>query len=695
MPVRTDKRNLVLVLTLASPPVNAISASSGLIAELAARLTEAQADDTVHAVVICGDGRMFSAGADLADFGDDPARDVAPIRALVEQIEALEKPVVIALHGAALGGGLEVALAGHYRIATSDSKLGLPEVTLGLLPGAGGTQRVTRLVGVKAALDLILSGRTIGAQEALSLGLIDAIAAGDRICAAVEAAQRLSESGTVRRSSAVSVVEDRAAVTAAREAEAGRPRRSEARDRIIDAVEAATLPFAEGLKVEAALFDRLMLSEPSRGLRHAFLGERIVGRVQGAENGAAALPVTSVAVIGSGTMGAGIAAALLASGLPVTLIDQRQAAVDRASSHIDKIFDDQVSKGRLAAAAAAQRKAALSTGTDLAAAGDADMVIEAVFEDIDVKRQVLEALDRLAKPSAILATNTSTLDVNQLAAFTARPERVVGTHFFSPANIMKLLEIVRGEQTAPAVVASTMEFARRIGKVGVVAGVCDGFIGNRLFEEYLRQAYFLLEEGALPNQIDDALERWGMAMGPLRVMDLAGQDIGWSIRKRRAIEQPNRPYSRIPDLVCELGRFGQKAGAGYYRYPEGARRGTPDPDIEAMIVAHSTAIGVTRREITEAEIVERCIYALINEGAKAVAEGIARRPVDVDIVYLHGYGFPATRGGPMFYADRVGLAKVLDQVRSFSAGRHGWAFEPATLLVDMAGRGLGFASLNR
>ncbi len=407
----------------------------------------------------------------------------------------------------------------------------------------------------------------------------------------------------------------------------------------------------------------------------------------------APLPIESLAVVGSGTMGAGIAIAALAAGLPVILLDAKPDMLEKAHARIGKTVAGDVAKGRLTPQQAEERLSRLTLASDLAAAADVDLVIEAVFEDIAVKGQVFTELDRICKPGAVLASNTSTLDVNRIAAFTSRPEQVVGLHFFSPANIMKLLEIVRADKTSDRVLVTAVELARRLRKTGVVAGVCDGFIGNRIFEEYLRQAYFLLEEGALPDQVDSAMERWGFAMGPLRVMDLVGQDIGWSIRKRRAVEQPDRPYSRVADMICEMGRFGQKTGSGYYRYADG-RTAEPDPEIDALILAESARLGITRREISDEEIVDRCVLAMVNEGAQILEEGIAYRPSDIDAVYLDGYGFPAERGGPMYEADQRGLGAVFARVRGFNNGYQGWAFEPAPLLIRLAEQGGSFGALN-
>ncbi len=427
--------------------------------------------------------------------------------------------------------------------------------------------------------------------------------------------------------------------------------------------------------------------------RHAALGRAQVAHIPGLP-AAAPAPIRRVTVIGGGLMGTGIAIALANAGLRVSIVEPRADALERALAGVRQSIRRDVDKGRISASAAAERIGAVAGFPAIEQAAQADIFIEAVFEDMAVKQTVFETLDKIAPPHAILASNTSTLDLNAIAGFTGRPDRVVGLHFFSPANVMRLLEVVRGALTSVETLASALSFAKAIGKTGVVAGVCDGFIGNRIFEEYLRQAWFLLEEGAMPQQVDGALEAWGMAMGPCRVMDLAGQDIGWNIRKRRATAQPGRPYSRIPDLVCEKGRFGQKTGAGIYRYPDG-RTAEPDPDIEALILAESDRIGLVRRQIKDREIVQRCVYAMVNEGARVVSEGIAYRPIDVDIVFLDGYGFPSQRGGPMFFADQQGLPNVLEAVRGFAQGRHGWAWEPAPLLVDLERRGAAFASLNQ
>lgn len=679
----------ILHLQFSNPPVNALSVGSGLVRALHEAVTGAAADPTVTAIVLSGADGRFSAGADIRDFDDRPDQ-LELLRDLLNAVEGSTKPVIAAIEGLCIGGGLELAIAAHYRVAAAKARFAFPEISLGLLPGGGGTQRTPRLTGAAHALDLILTGKQITATRALEIGLIDHVAEGDPIAEA----RRLLETGALkapRRAGAMPPPSDVGPVV-----EAARQKKSLslAARRAIDCVAAVgAVPFDKGLAIEADHFAELLMSQPSKALRHGFFGRREVARIPGAAK-VDVQRIGSVVIVGGGLMGTGIAIALLDAGLKVALVEPREESRATARKTIEQTSRRNVEKGRVSAEAAAQRMAALSICGALEDAGEADLYLEAVFENMDVKREVFTALGRLAPPHAILASNTSTLDLDEIAGFASRPENVVGLHFFSPANIMRLLEVVRGAHTSQETLASAMAFAKQIRKTGVVAGVCDGFIGNRIFEEYLRQAWFLLEEGALPQQVDSALEAFGMAMGPCRVMDLAGNDIGWNIRKRRALDQPDRPYSKVPDLICELGRFGQKTDAGFYLYPDG-RTPQVDLEIEGLIVAESARIGIERRAIDDREIVERCIYAMVNEGARIVAEGIAYRPVDVDIIYLDGYGFPAERGGPMFHADQQGLETVLDSIRGFSAGRHGWAWEPASLLMDLVDRGANFDALNK
>lgn len=682
------------VIRFSAPPANAIDRA--LAERLLHELDIVHAEASVRCAVIAGAGRLFSAGADVDGLATDPGQ-VDAIRRLVAAVAASPKPVVAALHGVAFGGGLELALACHGRVAAQGTRLAFPEITLGLLPGAGGTQRLTRLCGARAALELMTTGTAIDAGRALELGLVDALVPEERrLDAAIRLAGDLAGADAPRpRARGPAEADAAAAIAAARTAATQRRDPSaEAARRIVDCVEAALAPDpAAGEAVEHRAFDTLLQSREFRALRHLFRGERIVAKLRPPYAGAAPLPVAATAIVGAGLMGTGIAIALLKSGLPVVLIDPAQAALERSAARIRDAFARDAGKGRLTEPEFRERMSRLSTSTGLPAAADADLVIEAVFEDLDVKRQVFRGLDAAVKPAAILASNTSTLDIDAIADAVGDPGRVVGMHFFSPAHVMRLVEVIRGPRTAPAVLATAMRLAKRIGKIGVVAGVCDGFIGNRMFEEYLRQAYFLLEEGALPAQVDAALERWGMAMGPFRVMDLAGQDIGWSIRKRRALEQPGRPYSRIPDLVCEAGRYGQKTGAGFYLYPDG-RTPLRDPEIDDLVIAHSSALGIHRRTIDDDEIVSRCILALVNEGAHILEEGVAWRPVDIDVVWTAGYGFPRRLGGPMRHADDLGLAGVLDTILRYGTGYQGWAWQPSPLLRRLAERHLTFGGLD-
>jgi len=688
MAVESTQMGAVRVLRLSNGAVNALSVGNGFVAEIIAALTAASEDEACRAIIITGAGRMFCGGADISDFDGDPVQ-IGLLRELITAVEECARPVIMAIHGLALGGGLELAMAGHYRVAQAGTRLGLPEVTLGLLPGAGGTQRLPRLIGADVALDMMLSGKPIAAEKALALGLVDRLVEGDVVAAALDLAQSLPP---VRRTGALPVPADRDGAIAAQRAKL-RTGLNPAPAQIIECVAALSEDIAAGLAFEARLFAGLLASDASKGLRHAFFGERIVARIPGLPSTVKPRAIGSVGVVGGGLMGTGIALALLNAGLPVTMVELREEALAKAGETIRKTIARDVDKGRIDQGKADARLAAFTPATTLEALADVDLVIEAVFEDMAIKQQVFAALDAITRPDAILASNTSTLDLDAIAALTKDPSRVVGLHFFSPANIMRLLEVVRGRETAPDVLASAMAFGKAVGKVSVVSGVCDGFIGNRMFEEYLRQAWFLLEEGALPEQIDGALERWGMAMGPCRTMDLAGQDIGWAIRKRRAIEQPDRPYSGVIDRICELGRFGQKTGKGIYRYPDG-RTAEPDPEIAMLIEDYSAEIGLTRRAISDEEIVERCLLALINEGARIVGEGIAYRPVDVDMIYLCGYGFGRERGGPMFQADIMGLPAVLEKLRAHARGRHGWAWTPAPLIEKLAANGGRFADLN-
>ena len=683
------------VITLDNPPVNALSVSKGVLQRILDAIKEGEHDPAVRGFLIVGNGRAFCGGADISEFGQPLPVGLATLPVLCSYMDTVTKPIVAAIHGFALGGGLELALASHFRCAVAGTQLGLPEVKLGILPGAGGTQRLPRVVGVERALDMMTGGDPVNAEKALELGLIDEIVKGEILPAGVQFANRVIREGReIRRTGNLGPKLDQPAEAffpAARARIAKEYKGYPAPLTIVDCVEAAvTLPLAKGLARERELFEKLRASPESKALRHLFFAERQVTKIPDVPEDTPTRPIKSAAVIGAGTMGGGIAMNFANAGIPVKMLEVSQEALDKGLGVVRRNYAATVAKGRLTQEAMDQRMALLQGVTSYDALKDADIVIEAVFEDMGVKKQVFEQLDAVARPGAILATNTSTLDVNEIAAVTRRPQDVIGLHFFSPANVMKLLEVVRADKTAPDTLATSMKLARTIKKVGVVAGVCDGFIGNRMLHSYFREAGFLLEEGALPQQVDRVIESYGFAMGPFRVSDLAGLDVGWLIRKRQAATRPaHLRYSRIADQICEMGRFGQKTGAGWYRYEAGNRAPIPDPEIEALIAKASAEAGIQRREITDQEILERCMYALVNTGAKILDEGIALRASDIDIVYIYGYGFPRFRGGPMFYADSVGLGQVYETVKRFHS-QHGVFWEPAPLLERLAREGKSF-----
>jgi 3-hydroxyacyl-CoA dehydrogenase len=684
----------VAVIRLDNAPVNALSAS--VRKGIAEGLDRAAAADSVSAVIVTGAGSNFCGGADVTEF-NTPLMVAAPdLHDLFDLIEGFPKPVIAALNGLALGGGLELAMSCHYRVALASAPLGLPEVKLGLLPGAGGTQRLPRLVGPERALNMIVGGNPLTARELAKTALLDRVVDADAVAGAMALVQE-SAGGRLplKKARDISVVLPNAEAffDFARGAVAPLTKHYPAPAKIIDAVEAAVLkPFDEGIKVEAAGFAELLQGTTSKALRHVFFATRAAAKIPDVPSSTATRPVRSVAVIGAGTMGGGIAMNFANAGVRVTLLETAQAALDKGLGVVKKNYESTLKKGRLTPKQFEERLA-LITGTlsydDIA---DADLVIEAVFEDMGVKKQVFETLDRKARVGAILASNTSTLDLNQIAAVTHRPQDVVGLHFFSPANVTKLLEIVRGAKTAKEVLATALAVAKQIKKIGVVAGVCDGFIGNRMLNAYFRQMDFLLDAGALPQQIDRALESFGFAMGPYRVADLAGNDIGWSIRKRLYTEYPDRPYSRIADRICELGRFGQKTAAGWYDYKPGERAAIPSEAVTQIVLQESERLGLKRRKVSDDEIVERALYTLINEGARILEEGVAARSSDIDIVYIAGYGFPDFRGGPMFYADTVGLANIVRAMRGFAKGYRPDAWQPAPLLQRLAAENRGFVS---
>jgi 3-hydroxyacyl-CoA dehydrogenase len=684
--VAATSRGSVRVLAIDNPPVNGLGAA--IRRALSHELATALADEDVDAIVISGNGTMFCAGADIREFGKQPPADTPALPDVIDAIEASQKPVVAAIHGVAAGGGLELALGCHARVATADARVGLPEVTLGIIPGAGGTQRLPRLIGVEAALDVIVSGKLIPAAKARALGMIDDIATGDVVDAAVAFAKTIS---TPRRTSDGEVAADPSIFETAAKSIAKKARGFEAPYAAIDAVRAATeLPIREGLAKERELFLRLVGSEQARAQRHVFFAEREVAKIPDIPKDTPAAEIRRAGIVGCGTMGGGIAMSFADAGIPVSVLESDGAALDRGLEKIRASYGSSVAKGRLTKTEMDARLARIQGTLESSELNDADIVIEAVFESMEVKKDVMRRLDEICKDDAILATNTSTLDVDDIASATKRPEKVVGTHFFSPAHIMKLMENVRGKNTSKETVATVMKLSKRLGKVGVLVGVCDGFVGNRMLYAYRRQADFLIEEGALPQQVDNALYDFGLPMGPFAMADLAGLDIGWAIRKRHTATRPKHlRYSTIADRICEMGRFGQKTGAGWYRYEEGSREPLPDPEIEKLIHEVSKKLGIARRTIDDAEIVKRCMYPLINEGAKILEEGIALRPSDIDIIWIYGYGFPRYRGGPMFYADTVGVASVYEFMTKLHEEQGDWG-RPATLLEKLANDGASF-----
>ena len=682
----------IAVITLNNPPVNGLG--HALRTGITTSLESAAKNDAVKAVVIIGTAKAFSGGADIREFNTPKASATPTLHEIIATLDSIHKPVVAAIGGFAMGGGLELALACHYRIAAPRAQLALPEVKLGILPGAGGTQRLPRLIPVAEALRMITSGDPVPSEKGKALGLVEEIAEGDLLEAALAYANRLVAEGKgPRRIRDMNASIDNAAqfFEQARTETAKASRGYPAPLEIVTCVEAAvTQAFDEGLKIERARFTHLVNSTESKALRHMFFAERQTAKIPDVPEDTPMRPIKRAAIIGAGTMGAGIAMCFANAGIPVTLIDAKQEAVDRGLATISKNYAATVSKGRLKQEDMDKRMALISPALDFSAIKDADIVIEAVFERMDVKLEVMKKIDAIAKPGAILATNTSTLDVDKIAASVSRPQDVIGTHFFSPANVMRLLEVVRGAKTAKDVLATTMKLGKTLRKVPIVSGVCDGFIGNRMLEKYVQQSLFMLDEGATPQQIDGALQKWGLAMGPFTMYDMAGNDIGWEIRKRRALERPDFVYSKIADRLCEQGRYGQKTGKGWYRYEPGNRKPLPDPEVEQLLAAYRKEIGITPRVISDEEILERCLYALANEGANIVHEGIALRASDVDMVYLSGYGFPPYRGGPMFHASTVGLAGVLAAIEGFSKGYQGDTWQPSPLLVKLAAEGKTF-----
>ncbi len=688
----------VAVITLNNPPVNGLGYATRV--AITEGLVKANADAAVKAIVITGAGKAFSGGADIKEFGSPKAMQEPNLLSVILTVENSTKPVVAAVHSVCMGGGLELALGCHYRIAAPGCNVALPEVKLGLIPGAGGTQRLPRALGVEPALNMIVSGEPVKSEMLAMLPgqkLFDKIAGTadglmDEALALARSVAEVRPLPLVRNLPCKHPQGD-AYFQFARNMAKGMAKGFPAPAKCVDAVEAATKKkFDEGMLTEREIFIALMWSTESMALRHIFMADRATSKIPDVPADTPQREIKSVAVIGAGTMGGGISMNFLNAGIPVKILEMKQEALDRGIATIRKNYESQVKKGKLKQDKYEQRMSLLTTTLNYDDLTGADLVIEAVFEEMGVKEAVFKELDRVMKPGAILASNTSTLDVNKIASFTKRPQDVVGLHFFSPANVMKLLEVVRGEKTAKDVMATVMALGKKIKKTAVVSGVCDGFIGNRMIEQYGRQGGFLLDEGCTPQQVDKAIEKFGFAMGPFRMGDLAGNDIGWAIRKRRYTEKPDMKYSKTADLLCEKGRFGQKTGAGWYDYVPGQRDAIPSAEVVKMIEDHRAALGITPRKISDEEIVQRLVFSLVNEGARILEDGIASKASDIDMVYLMGYGFPINRGGPMHYADRVGLFNVVQAMNRFAQNPMDDAkfWQPAPLLAKLAAEGKSF-----
>jgi len=684
--VDLDRRGRVAVLTVNNPPVNALS--QHVRQGLRDGLTQAAADPNVDAIVITCAGRTFIAGADITEFGKPPKEP--SLHEVLDLIESSPKPVVAAIHGTALGGGLEVTLACHYRVGAKTARFGLPEVKLGILPGAGGTQRLPRVVGVPKALSMIVSGDPIGADEALKAGLIDEIVEGDLTAAAVTFAEKVvAEKRPLKKirdlDEKVAAVRGKPEIFAEfRKSVARQTRGFRAPENCIKAVEAAVnLPFDQGLKRERELFQELITSPESKAQRYFFFAEREAAKIPDVPADTKSRDIQKAAVLGAGTMGGGIAMNFANAGIPVTVVEVAQEALDRGLGVVRKNYEATASRGRLTMPDVEKRMGLISGTTDWSKIADADIVVEAVFEEMPIKKEVFAKIDGICKPGAVLATNTSTLDVDEIASATKRPDDVIGMHFFSPANVMRLLEVVRGKKSAKDVIATAMGVGRRIAKVPVLVGVCYGFVGNRMLHQRGREAEKLILEGALPHEVDRVLTDFGFPMGPFAMGDLAGLDVGWRIRKGKGVK------SAVADRICELGRFGQKTGAGYFRYEKGDRTPIPDPDVEKIIVEVASEQGILRRKIGEAEILARLLYPMVNEGAKILEEKIAIRASDIDVIWVYGYGWPVYRGGPMFWADQVGLKTIRDRMNEWRKTQ-GEEWTPAPLLDRLASEGKTF-----
>jgi 3-hydroxyacyl-CoA dehydrogenase len=698
--VRLTRDKDIAIITINNPPVNAIG--PGVPEGISEAIKEITQDKSIRAAVLIGGGRTFVAGADIKEFGkitSGKAARGAGLLPLLQQIEDCPKPVVMAIHGTAFGGGLELAMSGHYRVAAPGAQVGQLEVKLGIIPGAGGTQRLPRLVGVAKAVEMCAQGNSVPAREALDFGILDRIIEGDLLAGAVAFAREIlgkPAPKTRERNEKLGTTEENSRIfAAARETARLKHRGMMAPLAAIDAVEAATrLPFDGGCEVEKKLFTDCLFSEQSKALIHVFFGEREVAKVPDVPKETPTIPVNSVAVVGAGTMGGGIAMVFANSGISALLKDTDQPALDRGMEVIRKNYASSLKRGRFTQQFVDERLQLIEPVLSYDKFDKVDMVVEAVFEGMPLKKEVFSQLDRVCRPGAILASNTSTLSIDEIASATGRPEAVIGTHFFSPANVMRLLEIVRGQASSKEIIATCMQLPKKLGKVGVLVGNCRGFVGNRMFGPYRREAQFLVEEGASIVAVNQALSDFGMAMGPLATGDLAGLDVGWRIRKEyRHLEKPGVRQPFAEDRLCEMGRYGQKTGAGWYKYDE-TRRAIPDPEVAEWLRKWAIEAGIPQRKISQEEIVNRCILALVNEGARILEEGIALRAVDIDIIYLNGYGFPAYRGGPMWYADTVGLKRVYDRISEFHQ-QHGELWEPAPLLKRLAQDGRTFSEFQK
>jgi 3-hydroxyacyl-CoA dehydrogenase len=697
--VQFTKSGNIGIITINNPPVNALS--PGVPEGIGEAIDQLEKDASLKAAVLIGGGSTFIAGADIKEFGkmtSGKSRGAGLLRLLLK-IEDCNKPVVMAIHGSAFGGGLEVAMAGHYRVAVRSAKVGQPEVKLGIIPGAGGTQRLPRLAGVAKAVEMCSEGNPINAEQAFEAGIVDKLIEGELLAGAIAFTRDVvgkPAPKTRERNNKLGTAEQDAPIfAAARESARKKQRGMMAPLAAIEAVEAATkLPFDEGCKVEQKLFIECLFSSQSKALIHVFFGEREVAKIPDIPKETPLIPVKTAGVVGAGTMGGGIAMVLANAGVPVLLKEVDQPALDRGMANIEKNYANSVKRGRFTQQFVDERLKLIRPTLSFEGFSNVDLVVEAVFEGMALKKDVFSQLDKVCKSGAILASNTSTLNIDEIASATSRPQFVIGTHFFSPANVMRLLEIVRGKATNKQVIATCMQLSKKLGKIGVLVGNCRGFVGNRMFHPYVRESVFLLEEGATVEGVDNALYEFGMAMGPLAVGDLAGLDVGWRIRKEyRHLEKPGIRQPFAGDRLCEMGRYGQKTSAGWYKYDEN-RRAIADPEVADLVKKWAAEAGITQRKISREEIVDRCVYALVNEGARILEEGYALRAVDIDIIYLNGYGFPAYRGGPMWYADTVGLKNVYARILEFH-GQHGELWEPAPLLKQLAEQGKTFADYNK